>query len=436
MSNRRQSRTERFPFGRSGAIGGNRAIAVAALLLASLLAAPLPGQELRTTAVAELNFTAGAGQVFELQGSQDLTAWRNFGDVIFGEGESVSEFVATAEPASAYPFYRVKISPSKEFGFAPQSLYGKQIEFNDEGDALVYSFHSRATGSAGGEDFAYHYRKLGDTLARLDIERGDGWSQHIELDFSADLVGRYTCGRHLDGRVTDIDAGTFTFHQSPPGSDGQPGDTIPISLRGHTYLFSDGDTDERFDFVTTDSGRRVDRAEITHFSYGYSPADGSATATIGLPGDLSVELVMRFGSGFGGTFERRELVAGELESRSDGIFSFARSIYHAAGAESTDVTLPAGELTGRTYVMSDGGTPCRLQFLTHESGKCIQGKLVDEVRYDYIVNCNATSIITVRFGSGEFDRYHLNHTDLTFSRREIRGGSLVDTDSGTFIEIP
>lgn len=410
--------------------GWGRNLAALTLLLLITGASPSLAQELRTAPLTELSYTAGAGQVFELQGSRDLSSWRNVGDVVFGEGGSMREFVEASDAATGYRFYRVKISPSKEFGFAPRALLGRQIDFNDEGGARVFTFETRATGSSGGESFAYNYRKLGDTNGELDIERGDGTSEQIELDFSADLVGLYTRRLSRDGVVTDIDVGTFTFRRTPT----DPGGQMPEALTGNTYLFSDGDTHERFDFVSADSGRQIDRADVSHFNYSYARSADSATATIDLASDVVVEFEMQFGGSSCGAYQRRELVDGKLEHVTEGIFSCARSIYHSEGAGSTDVTLPAGELTGRTYVMSDGGTPCQLEFQTLESGRCIQGNLVDEISYDYVVDCNATSIITVRFGTAEFDRYHLNHSDLTFMRHEIRAGVLADTDSGTFAE--
>ena len=201
--------------------GWGRNLAALTLLLLITGASPSLAQELRTAPLTELSYTAGAGQVFELQGSRDLSSWRNVGDVVFGEGGSMREFVEASDAATGYRFYRVKISPSKEFGFAPRALLGRQIDFNDEGGARVFTFETRATGSSGGESFAYNYRKLGDTNGELDIERGDGTSEQIELDFSADLVGLYTRRLSRDGVVTDIDVGTFTFRRTPTDPGGQ-----------------------------------------------------------------------------------------------------------------------------------------------------------------------------------------------------------------------
>ena len=405
-----------------------------ALLSGLVLASPAVAQDFKITPAFEFHYTAGAGQVYELQGSRDLRTWRKVGDVVFGEGDAVSEFVPPASDANGYRFYRVKHSPSKEFGFAPGSLTGKLIAFNDEGDAHIYSFTSRAGGSADGGSLAYRYRKASDTVGKLVVERRAGESEHIELAFSADLAGSYTRTLRRGDSVIDVDLGTFSLGREAPQTPDQP----PAALAGNTYIFSDGDTRERFDFVTPDSGRAVDGVEVQAFTYSYAASGetGSPKVTIAFPGDLAIEFTLEFGEGACGSFVRQESVDGRLVHSSEGVFSSARSVYHTDGAESTDVTLPAGELTGRTYVMRDGGTPCQLQFHTLESGRCIQGNLVDEIRYDYVVNCNSTSTITVRFGSDEYDRYQLNHSDQTFLRQEVRGGVLADTDTGTFAEAP
>lgn len=405
-----------------------------ALLSGLVLASPAVAQDFKITPAVECQYTAGAGQVYELQGSRDLRTWRKVGDVVFGEGDAVSEFVPPESDANGYRFYRVKHSPSKEFGFAPGSLTGKLIAFNDEGDAQIYSFTSRAGGSANGGSFAYRYRKAGDAIGNLVVERRAGESEHIELAFSADLAGSYTRTLRRGDLVVDVDLGTFSLGREAP----QPRDQPPAALLGNTYVFSDGDIRERFDFVTPDSGRAVDGVEVQRFTYSYDTGGGSGSprVMIAFPGDLAIEFTLEFGEGACGSFVRRESVDGQLLHSSEGVFSSARSVYHTDGAESTDVTLPAGELTGRTYVMRDGGTPCQLQFHTLESGRCIQGNLIDDIRYDYVVNCNSTSTITVDFGSGGYDRYQLNHSDQTFLRQEVRGGVLTDTDTGSFSETP
>ena len=419
--------------------GGSFVIAAIAALSFLLLSAPAPAQEFATTPLVELHYTAGPGQVYELQGSNDLGSWRRVGDVVFGEGAAVSDFVSPSDEPGSYRFYRVKPSPSKEFGFAPSTLYGMRLELNDEGDALGYLFTSRAGGSAKEESIAYNYRKLGDTLGRIDVEYGDGESEHIELEFSADYVGRYTRTSRWGGADVDVDLGTFSIaREALRLRDQEAALSAPSSLAGNSYVFGDGDNFERFDFVTPNSGRAVDGVKVTQFDYSYSVSNDSATAsvTLAFPGDLAIKFDMEFGNRSCGRFQRRELVDGELDHHSEGGFSSANSVYHTLGAEATDVTLPAGELTGRSYVMRDGGTPCILQFRTLEHGRCLQGNLVNEIRYDYVVNCNATSTVTVYFRPGEYDRYHLNHSDRTFMRKEVRGAVPTDTDTGTFTETP
>ena len=387
---------------------------------------------------AELRYTAGSGQVFELQGSNDLTHWRHIRDVVFGEGSDVSDFIPkdTIGSSEGFRFFRVVMSPLQRFGFAPKFLIGRKIDFNDEGAAAVLRFTSRAAGNSGAAPFAYSYRKTGDTSAELVIELGEGEVDSIELDFTADLVGLYTKTNSLNGAVKDIDKGTFSLGRLSDASPDPPATVAPESLVGQTYLFSDGDIHERVDFVTAAGGRAVDRADVVHFTYDFShmTATAMATATVHYPGDVAIEYAMQFGGQACGTYLRREIVDGEVEHISEGVFSSAASVYHSSGAESTDVTLPADELAGRTYVMRDGGTPCHIQFQNHVTGKCVRGRQVDDIHYDYVVNCNATSTITVHMADGKYDRYHLNHTDETFVRHEVRDGVTVDTDTGTFSE--
>ena len=411
------------------------------LLLLGFAALPVKAQELApqpnlsVRPVLEVHYSAGAGGVFELQGSDDLRSWRDLGDAVFGEGEQVQSFFpADGDAPSAYRYYRVKILSPQSFGFAPMHLIRKQLEFNDEGSALRLDFETRSSGSAAGEGFTYSYQKLGDTLGRLTIRR-DGGSDRIDLDFAADLVGNYTRSEIRGGVVKDIDTGTFALgtvtHPSPDPS----ANLIPESLMGCTFVFSDDAGHERLDFVTGLSGRGVDRAEVENFAYQYSESRETSTATIFYPGEIAVEFEMTFtGAGSSGTYVRREFVDGELDLTDEGIFSCARSIYHAAGADSTNVTLPVDELTGRSYLIRDGGTPQRLQFQTAFSGRLVEGNQVDPFEFDYLVKCNASATITIRFGDGDYDEYHLNHTDETFVRHEVRGGERIDSDTGTFSE--
>lgn len=412
-------------------------LAAGAALLLALSSAPASAQELNVTPSIEVQYSAAAGQVFELQGSNDLRSWRDVKDVVFGEGERIgARFDSAVTAPGTYQFYRVKISPSKSFGFAPTHLPGKHLLLNDEGESQLVYFNSRAAATSGDATFAYSYRKTGGMTGRLSIGLTAGETETIELEFSADRVGHYTRTRTANGQVDDIDRGTFALGRGSHASPGSPATVLPDSLVGQSYLFSDGDTHERMDFVTELGGRTIDRDYVEHFNYEFSTAGEVVTATVSLPGEVSVEFEMTFGGRHSGIFVRREVVDGVPESTTEGVFSCAASVYHSEGAESTTVTLPAGDLAGRTYVMQDGGTPCHLRFENQQSGECTEGTRVDPFQFDYVVNCNSTSTVTLHFGVGEYDEYRLNHSDQVFVRSEVRGGELRDTDSGTFSESP
>ena len=410
------------------------------LLLAALVSLPAiaPADELSTAPSVELQYSAAVGQVFELQGSRDLRSWSDVGDVVFGGGERVSELLASYGGSDEFRFYRVKMSPSKAFGFAPTFLHGKRLLCNDEGQSGELRFVSRSEAASEDGPVAYSYRKTGDTSGVINLDLGGGESEVIELDFKADHVGIYKRTRLVGGRLDDLDLGTFALGRNTDPAEDPADPVTPGSLVGRSFLFSDGDNDERLDFVTDESGRAVDRADVAQFDYGYSVAGDPAlaTATVWFADEVTVEFEMRFGNRSGGTFTRRELVDGVLEATSVGVFSCAASVYHTPGAESTSITLPVDELTGRTYLIRDGGTPCQLKFETHRSGRCIEGAQVVPFEFDYVVNCNATSTVTIRFAADDYDEYRLNHTDEIFVRREIRGGELRDSDSGTFSESP
>lgn len=391
----------------------------------------------------EVHYSAGPGQVYELQGSDDLRAWRDLNDPVFGHGGTVGHLFSPTEPGdlqTEFRYYRVKISPSQAFGFAPTQLSGKVIELNDDGSPRRLRFDSRSTGStgtAGDEPFLYSYRKLGDARGEMTIRRGSGTdssTENLTVDFVADLVGNYTRSVIRGGVVRDIDSGTFALVTgSDPGLDPSAA-VIPESLVGCTFLFSDATGHERLDFVTASGGRAVDRAEVTHFTYEYLETAATGKATVFYPGEFKVEFEMTFCGGSCGTYLRREFADGVLEASDAGIFNCANSVYHSRGADSTNVTLPADALTGQAYIIRDGGTPLHLQFQTPSTGTCTEGSRVDPFEFDYAVKCNATSTVTLRFGSGNYDEYHLNHTDGTFLRHEVRDGQQVDSDTGTFSE--
>ena len=402
----------------------------------NVVTAPQTQFEIALDPVLGIDFEAGVGQVFELQGSTDLRGWRDIGDAVFGDGDRVSHFFVPGNSGDTYRYFRVKILPSQAFGFAPPNLVRHELSLNDDGGARRYTFFSRSSAVLGGDEpLTYSYLKLGDTRGRLTIDHGAGDRDQIDLNFSADLVGTYTRSTYQGGEVSDVDRGTFSvgnrIHPSPDPST----TVIPASLVGRSYIFSDGTNQERLDFVTDSGGRAIDRATVDHFSYEFEVGDEIATATISQPGDITVEFEMLFGLGSDcGTYVRREFVDGTLEATDEGIFSCADSIYHGAGATSTNVTLPADELTGHTYLMRDGGTVSRLNFQTHRSGRLTQGSRVEPFDFSYVVKCNATSAITITVGDddGDYDEYHLNHTDMTFVRNEVRGGEVVDSDTGTF----
>ncbi|MFT4548124.1 MAG: hypothetical protein ACI9MB_002075, partial [Verrucomicrobiales bacterium] len=373
----------------------SRKITGTALLLSLAVLSWLPSanaqQPVSAKAASKLSYEATAGQVFELQGSNDLAVWRDVGDVVFGDGKRVSDHLSGDPRRDDFRFFRVKIAPAQTFGFAPIYLLGKTIAFNDEGASQTVSFDSRSSATLGEESKTYRYRKLGDTIARLDFTSGDTITERIDLEFVADLVGNYTRTKWVAGRVDDIDRGTFALGSAPlTHSPDSPATIIPESLVGLTYLFSDGDNSERLDFVTNTRGRAVDGATVLHFTYDYLQDNRSSIVTVHYHGEISVQYELRQGETSAGTFLRHESVDGILDHTSEGIFSSAASVYHTPGAESTTVTLPADELTGRTYVMLDGGTPCRLQFDDLLNGRCIEGSQVDEFEFDYAVDCAST----------------------------------------------
>jgi len=428
---------------------GSRSLKAAGTFLALLLAAgasqaqdlaPDDGN-LAIHRALEVNYKTNPGQVFELQGSGDLQGWRDIGDVVFGEGGSVHDFVSSKNAPASF-LYRVKISPSQQFGFAPSAIVGKQFAFNDDGGARVYNFDTRGSATefsnlagVSPATLAYSFRKNGDSYSRLTIERGSGDRDVYELDFSADHIGTYQRSEIRDGSTRDIDRGTFTLGAKRSPSQDPPATLIPQSLVGLSYLYSDGLTRERFDFVSNNSGRSIERAAVRHFGYAYQIGEETATATV-VDGELTIEFEMTFTGESAGTYTRREYFDGTLEYTDEGLFSSGASVYHGAGANSTNLTLPADEIVGRSYLIRDGGTPCSLEFETQTSGKCVEGNQIDSFDFEYTVRCNATSVMKIKFSETSYDEYHMNYSDCTFMRYEVRSGKLVDTDTGTFSETP
>lgn len=96
--------------------------------------------------------------------------------------------------------------------------------------------------------------------------------------------------------------------------------------------------------------------------------------------------------------------------------------------------LSFGALMGLSFLLNDGGTPERLDFLTITTGQEVDlvKSDIDGFSYTYEVTGDSIATLVVTLDEEKTDRYSLNFENGTFIRQEFKEGRLDDTDTGTF----
>ncbi len=425
--------------------------------------------ELKIFTAIEVEFGTERGKSYQLQGSGDLNEWINVGDPVFGNGNTVNRiFSAKSGEAVAFGNYRLDITDVTVPGLAPWTFQGLSVGLGDDGAREHYDFLTETNGvkvsPTGSDPFTYTFTRTGNDEAQVSLLKGGPAGDKPRRDlytftFTAEKLGTFVREEFRGTRLKDRDVGTFTLLDgtTSPGGGGTNGDTNsvpaepPASLQGLAYSFLSGATPERLEFITETAGialedkPRPDEDEPNKpFSYTYSFTSAStASLIVNLPDNRRDEYDLTFTQGAQGTFVRREFRGDLLTDTDTGAFSPAGQAT-GGGNNGGGVTPPDGNgtpvpaLTGTRYLFRSGATPDRLTFDTADTGTERSAKADDDANgftYVYAVGDGASATLVLTFKPGKQDEYDLTfNTDGsgTFVRREVRDGTVTDTDTGSF----
>jgi hypothetical protein len=142
-----------------------------------------------------------------------------------------------------------------------------------------------------------------------------------------------------------------------------------------------------------------------------------------------------------------EVIGLPIEIRLDGVVYFSGIVptppdapMGGGGNPGTNGPVNGGlspeSITGLSWILNDGGTPERLDFLTELTGQEVDlvETEVDNFSYTYQKDSDSSATLVVTLEDDKWDSYFLDFANGTFVRQEFKEGALDDTDSGTFTQ--
>jgi len=288
-----------------------------------------------------------------------------------------------------------------------------------------------------------------DTEGEVEFETFPDKPDEMLLDF--DVIGL-----PIEIRLNNVVyfSGTVpTPPDGPTGGGGNGGSNGPVNngitldgIEGLSWVFNDGGTPERLDFLTASSGQEVDLAEndIDSFSYTYQKVnDRFATIVVTFDAEKQDAYSLDFSNG---TFIRQEFKEGGLDDTDSGTFGDAGNSTTPTDPNPGDNNGTPGpsdpvnngvspeSVSGLSWTLDDGGTLERLDLLTASSGQEVDlvTSDIDPFTYTYQKDSDTTATIVVTFDAEKQDVYSLDFSNGTFARQEFKDSNLDDTDSGSF----
>lgn len=471
-------------------------------LLAGLLAGPFATARaadpirLHVYTAIEVEYDTQPGKSYTLQGSANLADWTDIGPATPGTGRPVNRIFSTKGGGTVnFNNYRLSVSDGPTNGFAPWSLAGLSLEFDDEPGGDVMNFTGETNGvdvSEGDNDlFNYLYGRLGENEARAEITYASNRSETVTFEFTGPGVGTWSRDEFRNGKLKDHDAGPFRIvGLAPPPAGTNPPivnpnvvvappvlpPAPPASLSNLVYYFQASGIPDRYEFLDQSNGREVqgvvqEGLPTNSFVYTYTVL-GSNTAFLrlsfgyyGMGGDR-YDCDLTFTDGASGHFVRRLYRRGVLKDTDEGAFSqndqFAT---HVAGTPPpppgtnaatfpptivpTAPPAPPASLLGKTYFVFTTPAPDQYQFSGANYGYATPGISQSEeietspggnlYTYGYSVLSSNTASLVITYGyynlGGDREEYDLTFVDgatATFVRRLYRLGNLHTNQTGIF----
>jgi hypothetical protein len=138
------------------------ALGAAALILSTVCSL---GQSLQVYPAFELVFPTTTNVIYQLESSEDLTAWRRFGETIIGTGGDFSLLVSTRNTGPR--FFRLAGPVTTEGLVAFYKFEGNASDWSTNGNHGVPSNVSLTTNRFGRADAAYRFSGASDSIIRV-----------------------------------------------------------------------------------------------------------------------------------------------------------------------------------------------------------------------------------------------------------------------------
>lgn len=315
--------------GRAGRIG--KAVAAAAVFLASEPAARANVPELSLWDAVEIRYPTEPGKIYVVQGSDDLKEWATVQGPVYGTGKTVERLVSTRLRPVNYGFYRLKVELEASGGHAPRDLTGAVFQRCAAEILEAYSFGESGKGKVKREDgvevpFTWTWLRTGANAGEATVSREDGVREVLKLEYAAKNLGRVIT--EITGLVSgEVYSITGTFGPAASAGTVEP----PADLTGRALVTGDAAEMERLVFSSSEAGARVlftggdpQAANARAFSCEWKKeGENRAGLTVHLSPEHWIEYKLTFHSPLAGVFVRRVFTGGVFRDQDKGAFSLS-----------------------------------------------------------------------------------------------------------------
>lgn len=448
----------------------NKSIAILTLLAGLWSASPVFAQNaqtdqsnlLRVYTAVEIEYQAGLGQSYSLQGSIGLTNWVDIGSPVLGNGQVVRQIYSTRDSFPGYAAYRLVITPGPTNGLAPWSLAGVRVEMDDSGSSNEVQFLSSTNGhdiyTGGVDPFTFQYSRLAADQGRAERSYAPGRRDVLVYTYTGTGAGSWVREDFEQNVLKNRTVGSFhylDYGTNSPGTTVPPGLTPPAppaSLGGLVYYSFTGPSPDKFQFGTNNTGIAIAGSSFgevetsnggNSFTYAYNVlSSNTASLTInfgyyGIGGDRQ-EYDLSFNDGPSALFKRRIYRLGSLFTTDAGVFTpngiLPPPPVPGAGTNAVPAAPPANP-AGFTYTVNFSELPRRLVFQTSTAGTEFGDSGPSTFSYSYVPAQAGVFHLILTFKQDKRDEY-----DLAFAgggggtlvvRRYDKNG-LKSSESGTF----
>ncbi len=451
------------------------------------------GREIEIRRATEIEIETEHGRYYQLQRSTNMVDWQNVDDAIYGHG-GTERRLRSARPDDnpGREYFRVVITDAPTNGFAPWSLAGITMEFDDEPGGDVMKFLLATSGvdvsEADSDPFTYTYARTGDSEAKADLVYASNKIDRLTFAFTGPGVGTWSRDEFRDGRLKDHDAGPFRIVgiAAAPGINAAVNPNViiappvappapPASLSNLVYYFQSSGVPDRYDFLDDRNGREVqgvvqEGLPTNSLVYAYNILNANTASLVlsfgyyGMGGDR-YECDLTFTDGSPGHFVRRLYRRGVLKDTDSGAFSQNMQLNSGGGytppagtnspspwppvVTPTAPPAPPASLNGLTYYVYTAQYPDQYRFVAGHYGYAMPGASADSelevteggnvYMYTYTNHTSNTATLVITYGyynlGGDREEYDLTYVDgstATFNRRLYRGGTIYTNQAGIF----